>query len=407
MEIHYAVGSQKTGNGAENLPAHVLRRQEARSLINAGAMKRIALQEAISMVRLGVAGHLCIPREEHLKSPGTRAVACVEALASGASVTIGGEPVTADRGPAGVQARDWEAAWDATRERHRLLPPAAGSPEKGHAYISPDWPTDEECARLAHKLINEMGCSLAKVASILENADQYDRPAAWSKQGIDRILWENFDSERYPRYYYPEQSGATSRRAGRLHLPGTSLNLHAMAVLGDEGAEAEARRFDADLAEPHHLVIPFDPGPPERGLPKIMQSVMDYGIFRTLYVPSPDAVFSSRMQRNAVYDLALFRGVQVVENGTRIDPGKYHRLLREGTELFAALRIRDNATVVEESRSLAHARNTAAGLRSQGYSFREIAAELDEEAIPTSSGRGKWSPSTVSDLLSSKQEADR
>ncbi|MEU8795016.1 recombinase family protein [Streptomyces sp. NPDC048643] len=401
MDIHYAVGSQKTGNGAESLPAHALRRQEARSLVNAGAMKRIALQEAISMVRLGVADHVCIAREEHLKDPRTRAVACAEALASGASVAIGGEPVTADRGPAGVHARDWETAWDATRERHRLLPSATGGPEKGRAYISPDWPTVEEYARLAHKLMNEMGYSLAKVAGILENVDQYDRPAAWSKQGIDRILWEKCDGERYPRYYYPEKSGATSRQAGRLHLPGASL--HVMAVLGDEGAEAEARRFDADLAEPHHLVFPIDPGHPERGMPKMMQNVMDYGIFRTLYVARPDAVFSSRMQRNAVYDLALFRGAQVVENGTRIDPGKCHRLLREGTELFAALRIRDNNTVVEETRSLAHARKAATELRSQGYSVREIAAELDEEAIPTSSGRGKWSPSTISDLLSSKQ----
>ena len=201
MDIHYAVGSQKAGNEVEGLPARVLRRQEARSLINAGAIERIALQETISMVRLGVASHVCIPREEHLKSSGTRAVACAEALASGAAVTLGGEPVTADRGPAGVQARDWEAAWDSTRERHRLLPPAAGGSEKGRAYISPDWPTDEECARLAHKLINEMGYSLANVASILENADQYDRPVAWSKQGIDRILWEKCDGERYPRYY--------------------------------------------------------------------------------------------------------------------------------------------------------------------------------------------------------------
>ncbi|MFD8001186.1 hypothetical protein [Streptomyces mirabilis] len=401
MDIHYTVGSQKTGDGAENLPGQALRRQEARSLIDAGATKRVALQEAISLVRLGVGSHLRVPHEEHLKDPRTRAVACAEALASGASVTIGGEVVTADRGSAGVQTRDWEAACEAARERHRLLPPTTGSAGRG-TYISPGWPNGKECARLAHKLVYEMGYPQSEVARIFERIDGYERPTMWTKQGINRILREEYEGGEFR---FNTESGATSRREGHLHLLGAPLKV--MAVLGDEGAEAEAKRFADGLAEPHSLVCPVDPGHPEQALPKIMQTIMDHGSFRTLYVTSPNAVFSSRMQRNVVYDLALFRGVQVVEDGTRIDPGKHHRLLREGTELFAVLRIRDNATVVEESRSRAHARKTAAELHSQGYSFREIAAVLDEEAIPTSSGRGKWSASAVAKLLSSKPEDDR
>ncbi|MFE5407077.1 recombinase family protein [Streptomyces sp. NPDC056580] len=138
---------------------------------------------------------------------------------------------------------------------------------------------------------------------------------------------------------------------------------------------------------------------------------MDLGWFHTLYVTSPGAVFSTQAQRRVVYDLALFRGMQVVENGTRIDVvdgnPHYNRLLREGTELFAALRVRDNATIVEETRSLARARKTAASRRSQGDSLRKIAAYLDEEAIPTPSGIGAWSPSAVKKQLDSEQEADR
>jgi hypothetical protein len=134
-------------------------------------------------------------------------------------------------------------------------------------------------------------------------------------------------------------------------------------------------------------------------------------IFRTLYVTSPDTVFATPAQRQVVYDMALFRGVQVAENGTRIDTvddnPRDNRLLREGTELFAALWVRDNATIVEESRSLAHARKTAAGLRGQGFSLREVAARLNEETIPTSSGNGAWSASAVKKLLGSEREADR
>ncbi|MFF2363811.1 hypothetical protein ACFVU0_13985 [Streptomyces sp. NPDC058122] len=401
MDICYTVGSQKAGDGAEDLPSHTLRRQEARSLIDQRVMKRIALQETISLVRLGVADHVRIPSGEHLKDSGTCAIVCAEALASGALVTLGGESVTADRGPAGVPARAWEVAWEAARERHRILPPAAGAAGRD-VYISRAWPNDKECARLAHKLVYEMGYSQAEVSRIFERVDGYERPAMWTKQGINRILREEYDGDE-PRYR--TESGGTARQAGNLHLPGAALKV--MAVLGGEGVEAEAKSFDAGLAEPHSLVCPVYPGKPEQALHVTMQTLIDLGIFRTLYVANPDAVFSSRMQRSVVYDLALFRGVQVVEDGTRIDPGRYNPLLREGTELFAALRIRDNATVAEESRSSAHALKTAAELRSRDWSVRKIAAELNEEAIPTSSGLGKWSPSAVAKLLSSIPEADR
>ena len=404
MDIYYAVGVEESGDGAENLPVGVLRRQEALSLSRARAVGRFALQEAICLIRLGVAGHLRIPHESHLGDPVTCAVACAEAMAIGVPVTIGKERVTADREPGGLQA----LACEATCERHRLLPPAVGA-EGGRVYISPGWPSDEESARLAHKLVYEMGYSQADVARIFETVDRYERPVMWTRQGINRILWEEFNGEKYPRYYYREQSGENARRAGRLHLPGSLLN--AMAVLGDERSEAAAKRFDAALAEPHDLILPIDPRHPDRGLAWVLRLVMENGVFRTLYVTEPDAVFSSPMQRRVVYDLALFRGVQVVEDGTQIDAVSdnphYNRLLREGTELFAALWARGNATVVEESRSLAHARKTAVTLRSQGFSLRDIGARLNEEAIPTLSGNGAWSASAVKKLLGLGREADR
>ena len=403
MDIYYTVGPGEIGDGVGNVPTRMLRRREALSLSQAGAMERIALQEAISLVRLGVASHLRIPHGSHLEDAVTRAVACAEAIAFGVPVTVGKELVTDDREPCGLQALACEAA----RERRRLLPPVGGT-EGSRAYISPGWPSDEECARLAHKLVYEMAYPQADVARIFEIVDRYERPAMWTRQGINRILWEECDGEKYPRYHYREESGAKSRRAGRLHLAWPSFN--AMAVLGDERAEAAAKRFDATLTEPHRLVLPVDPRHPDR-LAALLWLVMESGSFRTLYVTGPGEVFSTPTQRRVVYDLALFRGVEVVEDGTRIvavdaNP-RYNRLLREGTELFAALWVRDNATVVEESRSLAHARKTAAGLRSQGFSLRGIAARLNEEAIPTPSGKGTWHPSQIKKQLGSEQEADR
>ncbi|MGC5000053.1 hypothetical protein [Streptomyces sp. DT195] len=404
MDIYYTVGSEGIGDGVENLPIRALWRQEALSLSQAKAMERIALQEAISLVRLGVASHLRIPCESHLEGDVTRAVACAETMATGAPVTIGKELVTADCEPGRLQALTCEAA----HERHRLLPPATGA-EGDRAYISPGWPSDEECARLVHKLVYEMGYSQANVARIFEMVDGYERPAMWTRQGVSRILWEECEGEKYLRYYCREEFGTQARRAGRLHLPGSSFN--AMAVLGDEHAEAAAQRFDAALAEPHHFVLPVDPRHPDRGLAWLLRLVMGHGGFRTLYVTSPDAAFSTPAQRRVVYDMALFRGVQVVENGTRIgavsDNPHHNRLLREGTELFAALWVRDNATIVEETRSLAHARKTAAGGHSQGLSLRKIAAWLVAEAIPTPSGTGTWSASAVKNLLDSEPEADR
>ncbi|MGW2612216.1 hypothetical protein ACWC4A_49305 [Streptomyces mirabilis] len=310
VNIYYLVGPEESSDGSVIRPDRMLRRQEALSLSRAGAMERIALQEAISMVRLGVGGHVRIPHERHLEDVVTRAVACAEIMALGTPVTIGKKLVTADPEPGSPQDRAFEAA----QERHRLLPPAAGA-EGGDGYISPGWATDEECARLAHKLVHEMGYSQANVARIFELVDGYERPAMWTRQGINRILWEECDGEKYPRYHCSEKSGDESRRAGRLHLPGSLVN--AMAVLGDEGAEAAAQKFDASLDEPHHLILPVGPQHPDRSLSWLLRQIMDLGWVRTLYVTSPGAVFSTRAQRRVLYDLALFRGVQVVENGTR------------------------------------------------------------------------------------------
>ncbi|MFE5407078.1 hypothetical protein ACFQ9Z_38590 [Streptomyces sp. NPDC056580] len=194
MDIYYLVEPEESSDGSGVRPDRMLRRQEASSLSRAGAMERIALQEAISMVRLGVGGHVRIPHERDLEDVVTRAVACAEIMALGTPVTIGKKLVTADPEPGSPQDR----AFEATQERHRLLPPAAGA-EGGDAYISPGWPTDEECARLAHKIVHEMGYSQANVARIFELVDGYERPAMWTRQGINRILWEECDGEKYPR----------------------------------------------------------------------------------------------------------------------------------------------------------------------------------------------------------------
>ncbi|MFF3589017.1 hypothetical protein ACFYYI_17920 [Streptomyces sp. NPDC002387] len=403
MDIYYVVGPEDR-DGAETFPAHMLRRQEALSLMREGVRERIALQEALSLIRLGVASHLRIPHESHLENAVTRAVACAEAMAVGGSVTVGRQLITADPEPGNLQ----DLACEAARERHRLLPPTAGT-LGGGAYISRGWPSGEECARLAHKLIYEMGYSQAHVARIFETVDDYERPAVWTRQGLNRLLWEEDGGERYPRYHYRQESGDETRLEGRTHLLGA--NVSAMAVLGDEGAEAAATTFDDSLDTPHHFVLPVDPQHPERGLASLAALIMDLDCVRTLYVTSPDTVFASPAQRRVMYDLALFRGVQVMENGTRIDAVDdnplYNRLLREGTELFAVLRVRDNATIVEEARSLARAQQIAAGLHGKGLSLRKIATRLDEEAIPTPSRQGTWSASAVQKLLDPEREANR
>lgn len=390
MDAIYEEGDANRSDG-------LLRRQEASSLHEASANRRIALQEAISLIRLGVADRLCVPDESHLQDPVTRAVACAEVLSVGGKVTIGLESIATD----GELALPQALACEAARERYRLLPPAAGFEEAG-AYISRGWPSDEECARLAHKLVYEMSYSQTGVARIFEAVDGFDRPAVWVKQGVNRILWVWDGEEKNPRYFYREVPGIETRRPGRLHLPGALLD--AMAVLGDERAEAAARRFDAALAEPHKGVLPwFDPRHQERSVAGVVRQILETGAFRTLYVLNPDEVFSTETQRRVVYDLALFRDVRVVEGGTRIDTvtgnPHYNRLLREGTKLFVALWIRDSATVLEESRSLAHARRIAVREHSQGKSLRKIAATLQAEAIPTKSGEGSWGPSMVRGLL--------
>ena len=398
MDIYYSVGPE--GKSSEQgINPHLLWRQEALSLSQAGVTDRIALQEAISLTRLGVGDRLWIPDESHLGDEVTRAVACAETIAVGKSIAIGGKPVSSDAKPGTLQYLAYEAAL----ERHRLLPPATGA-AGARAYISPGWPRDEECARMAHKLVYEMGYSQAHVAHIFEHVDGYERPAVWTRQGVNRILWEEVDGEKYPRYHYSEKSGEESRRVGRHHLQLAAFN--GMAMLGDEVAETAARKYEASLDDSHHFIPPFDPQSLDYGLTTLLCWILDLGCIRTLHVTSPETIFSSPAQRHVLYDLALFRGVKVVENGTHVDAAgsnpSYNRLLREGTALFAALRVRDNATIVEETRSRSHARKTAVEHHRQGCSLRKIATLLNEEAIPTRSGRGAWDASAVKELLASE-----
>ncbi|GAQ55194.1 recombinase family protein [Streptomyces acidiscabies] len=401
MDVFYEVGCEGSSKEDRNQTDVLLRRQEAFSLLREPARSRIALQECISLIRLGVANHLHVPDESHLQDPVTRAVACAAVLAAGGEVTIGTKPVMMDDELLPPQ----ELAFEAAREQYRLLPPTTES-EGTHAYISRGWQSDEECARLAHKLVHEMRYSQAYTARIIEAVDGFDRPAMWTKQGLNRKIWQWEGKERIPRYNYHEVSGTEARRPGRLHLPAASFD--AMAVLGDEQSLEEARNFDAALAKPHLGALPlFNPRHQERSVARLLRQIMESGFFRTLYVANPETVFSTEIQRRVVYDLALFRGVQVVEDGVQINAvdnnPRYNRLLRESTELFAALWIRDSATVLEESRSMAHAQQKAAELRSKGRSLRNIAAELQAEAIPTKSGKGSWSPSMVRELLDEKE----
>ncbi|MGW2209610.1 hypothetical protein [Streptomyces sp. NPDC001781] len=406
MEIHYSIGARANDVKVIDLDARTLLRREARSLGDrpVKAAERIALQEAICLIRLGMADLLRIKDKTHLENAVTRAAACAEVMATGASVVIGQEQIADARGSESLQ----DLAIELARERHGLLPPTSSN-GTSPAYISRGWPTHEECARLAHKLVHEMSYTYADAARILEMSDWYERPTLWTRQGISRLLWEECDGEKYPKYDHREVIGAQSRQPGRLHLPCSEI--HFMAALGSKDAEAGARKFDAALSEPHLAVIPTDPQHINDGLAQLLSQIMDNGHYRTLYVANPDTIFSTPAQRNVVYDMALFRGIQVMENGVPIqavnENPNYNRLLREGTELFAALRIRDQATVLEETRSIDYAQRKAVELDRKGLPLREIAATLEAEAIPTRSHTGSWSPSAVKELLNFDQQAGR
>ncbi|MEV7288733.1 recombinase family protein [Streptomyces sp. NPDC093252] len=180
------------------------------------------------------------------------------------------------------------------------------------------------------------------------------------------------------------------------------LPLADMDCMGVIGSIEEAENYDSSLSEPHSFVFP----PSE--LPLTLQVILDAGSFRTLFISEPKSHFSSGMQRAVFFDLALYRGVQVVEKGIHVTAavGNPHddRILREGTELCVALRAHSNATITDETRSRSHARKVATDRHARGNSLREIATHLNKEAIPTLSGTGRWSPSAVKKLLDSGPE---
>ncbi|MFE4660556.1 hypothetical protein ACFRFJ_28170 [Streptomyces hydrogenans] len=394
VDVHYGVGPGPVAEGVGRGSGLLLRRQEELALGDAPAGERVALQEAISLIRFGVADRLRVPRETCLGKPVTRAVVCAEVMALGASVSIGGDQLRPDTFPG-----RWEGfAYEAARERHRLLPPPAGGDK--NAYIRRGRPTDAENARLAHKLVREMGYSQAEVARIFEWTDTSERPAMWTRKGVGRLLRMEDDGD-----LYRTEPSTTERRAKRLDSPVLPIDI--MAVLGGTGALPEAEEFDAALGVRHACITRID----AQALPAFFWLALKAGVIRTLYVTDPGAVFSSRLQRDVVYDLALFGGVQVVENGAHIplvSTGPEAReLLREGTELSVALWTRDRATIAKEPLPLTVLRTEAAQLRSAGHSFQQIATDFNARRIPTTSGRGSWHASTIKELLASQNDGIR
>ncbi|MBK3634338.1 hypothetical protein JHN52_15615 [Streptomyces sp. MBT97] len=391
--INYHVGSEGASDGES--VRYLMRRQEAESRKENRAGERFALHEAISLIRLGVGSCLRVPDESHLGDRVTRAIICAEIMAGGNSITIGDQVFT----PGSERDELLDLAYVAAMERHRLLPTPDGK-AKTDAYISPGWPTDEECARLAHKLTRGMGYSQAEASRIIESVDGWERPHVWSRQGIDRLLWDRSYGEKWDRFTYVEKSRTHAYLEGRRHLPCSDMDC--MAVFG---SLEHADSYDSSLSESHGFTFP------SMGLAATLQLILDTGCIRTLFVSESGSHFSSDAQRALTYDLALYRGVQVVENRIQVKTAdrnpNYNRILREGTQLFTALRAHSNATITDETRSRLHAWEVATDWHARKETLRAIATHLNEEAIPTLSGTGRWSPSAVKKLLDSGPEADQ
>ncbi len=96
--------------------------------------------------------------------------------------------------------------------------------------------------------------------------------------------------------------------------------------------------------------------------------------------------------------LAEFERDQVSERTTAAMAHKKSKGERVGKIPFGFDLAEDGVTLVENANEL-RAIELIRSLRSQGYSLRDIATELDSAEIPTKDGKPKWSHTTVKSIL--------
>ncbi|MFJ5220308.1 hypothetical protein ACIP98_37185 [Streptomyces sp. NPDC088354] len=378
-----------------------LDRAEAVSLRSAGAGDRPALHEALFCVRADLVEAVKVPGWGHLGDHVTRALVSDEVSSAGKSLVVAGETVVPGRDMPVENRVVQEWVQETCAARRELMPRRiAGLRED---MVFGDGRSRNELVRLAHKLHVGFCLTLSDTAEALSDAGYYWQSSRGDHELSKQIIQRRVnDEELYLYADHPplEVDGVQRRRGGR---PDPLPDLDCMAVLGlDEQGAGMAKAQDLAAQCQHTWAMYYTVDTGRQHLRSLLEIVSAISLFRTVFVTDPK-VFASSAERQVTYAWLQHFGVRVLEQGVLVsrvsDEPVHERILREGTKLYAALRVHDCYTVIEATRSLDYARKTAGQLRNEKRLLREIAHHLNREAQPTSKRVGVWGVSAVKALL--------
>lgn len=377
-------------------------RWEGRSRSGAPLHERPRLLEALFLLRADLADTLWLPNWSVLGNDPWRAALLTALIEqAGAELVVDGEPIDTQRWSSQLRiARGWVAVVAALdpriTQRDWLREPDIGV-----------FQGRSEAGRLAWKLHTDLRLSDCEVARIIEAAG-YDRDGGgvYSASGLNRLRNE-FD-DKWSR----ELAEATEPCSLELGRP-------CVATFGADSTDLVdgATTFFACLdGVPADRVVGFAVPEPDasskdraaRPALAVRLEILAAALraVKMVFVSDPGALWSDEAERSLVaayltqYQAQLVVGdvVTTPEPAALVGQDDAARSL---LATYAALRAHDGGSVIDRRSSLAHARAFARQIHEQGEAslLREIAHQLNEEAIPTRRGTGKWSPSAVRKLL--------
>ncbi|MGD8202469.1 recombinase family protein [Ornithinimicrobium sp. W1679] len=383
----------------------LLHRNEGREAAMGPVSERPALAQALFMLRAGFARELWIPAWDVFGGvvEGTipREVTLAEVDAAGAVLHVGD-----GRGRAATEPAFGETVQECVGIAEGVDPRAAGEEDSDDDTFGV-YADEQAAARMAHKLTSEFGLTQKETARLLEDVGyRAGSRGSWNAARVSRLL---------SRHAAPKAKDAAVVQAAR---GSAGVKGPAMLTVGadDVALLDQAEEYARTLSTPYRVVQPLSRsgGGPRREDGELSDAALQVLVLGarlelvgTVYASSKESFGRTTARREALYAHLWRHGTAVVVGGEPVDPCStaddeavvLRQAARQCVALRSVLRAHDRDIVMDRRQQEKKARVLAHLRRREGWTYQQIADELNREGYLTRERGGKWGPSAVSWLL--------
>lgn len=383
----------------------LLHRNEGPRAAKCPVSERPALAQALFMLRAGFARALWIPSWD-VFGGGVEAiipadVTLAEVRAAGAVLHVGDDRGRVTTEPALAQTVQ-ACAWIADEVDPRA--PGEEDPDDDTFGLYAD---EEAAARMAFKLTSEFGLTQKEAARLL-GAVRYRAGSrgSWNAARVSRLLSQHAAPKPMNAAIVRTARGSAGVKGPAMFTVGAddvallsraedyartvSTSFSVVEALSRSGGGPW--REDGELSEPALQVL-------------VLAARLE--LLGTVYAGAKESFGRATPRREALYAHLWRHGTAVVVGGEPVDPcsptDDEEVVLREAARqcvaLRSVLRAHDRDIVMDQRQSQDEARTLARLRRDQGWSYQEIAAELNRNGYLTRERGGKWGTSAVGWLL--------